>query len=107
MKIYRGTRTSGRVNVTVDGNPLNPRHDLYNHSPDGFEWGYGGSGPSQLALAILADCLGRNNPSVRIYHEFKWKVIANLPDQEWTLTEKEIKDTLDKIMGDSKELNES
>jgi hypothetical protein len=25
------------------------------HSPDGFEWGYGGSGPADLALAILLD----------------------------------------------------
>jgi len=28
---------------------------LWNHSPDGFEWGYGGSGPAQLALAIYQD----------------------------------------------------
>ena len=34
---------------------LHPRKSLavYNHSPDGFAWGYGGSGPAQLALAIL------------------------------------------------------
>ena len=24
------------------------------HSPDGFSWGYQGSGPSQLAIAMLA-----------------------------------------------------
>jgi len=28
-----------------------PRSDLRNHSPNGFEWGYSGSGPAQLALA--------------------------------------------------------
>ncbi len=28
---------------------------IRDHSPTGFEWGYGGSGPSQLALAILLD----------------------------------------------------
>ena len=28
------------------------------HSPDGFAWGYGGSGPSQLALAILDSMTG-------------------------------------------------
>jgi hypothetical protein len=26
--------------VTVDGQPLNPRLDLWNHSPTEFEWGY-------------------------------------------------------------------
>src|SRR5262245_22144387 len=29
--------------------------ELRNHSPTGFEWGYGGSGPAQLALALLVD----------------------------------------------------
>jgi hypothetical protein len=38
--------------------PLPMRLDLWNHSPTGFEFGYGGSGPAQLALAILADCCG-------------------------------------------------
>jgi len=31
------------------------RLDLVNHSPSGFEWSYGGSGPAQLALTLLAD----------------------------------------------------
>ena len=28
---------------------------IMNHSPNGFSWGYSGSGPAQLALAILCD----------------------------------------------------
>ena len=32
-----------------------PSQKIRNHSPDGFEWGYGGSGPAQLALALLLD----------------------------------------------------
>jgi len=51
VKRYEGRREGYAVIVTVDGVPLNPRLDLYNHSPTGFEWGYGGSGPAQLALA--------------------------------------------------------
>jgi hypothetical protein len=58
MKRYEGSRTWNATLVTVDSNPLNLRLDLRNHSPSGFEWGYGGSGPAQLALALLADCLG-------------------------------------------------
>jgi hypothetical protein len=36
---------------------LGMRHltHIVRHSPDGFSWGYGGSGPADLALAILAD----------------------------------------------------
>jgi hypothetical protein len=58
MKTYRGWREGYAALVTVDGRSLNPRLDLWNHSPTGFEWGYAGSGPSQLALAMLADHLG-------------------------------------------------
>src|SRR5204863_5783137 len=41
--------------VTMDGALLRPGRSqrVINHSPDGFAWGYGGSGPAQLALAIL------------------------------------------------------
>lgn len=51
---YVGRRSDEGVEVTVDGKPLDPRFDLMRHSPDGFEYGYGGSGPAQLALALLA-----------------------------------------------------
>lgn len=39
----------------LQADPLPLRLDLVSHSASGFEWGYGGAGPSQLALAILAD----------------------------------------------------
>lgn len=50
-----------REGLVVRQTKLDPRRSqkLWNHSPDGFEWGYGGSGPAQLALAILLDALGR------------------------------------------------
>ena len=55
MKLYRGQRASGACDVTVDGAPLGARLELRNYSEHGFEWGYDGGGPRQLALAILAD----------------------------------------------------
>lgn len=41
--------------VYVDGVELDLAESLkvWNHSPSGFAWGYSGSGPAQLALAIL------------------------------------------------------
>jgi hypothetical protein len=59
----------------VNGDPLPPRLDLFNHSPAGFDWGYGGSGPAQLALAMLADALVHDAETLRTatrllgYHE--------------------------------------
>ena len=58
QKEYRGKRLDTGVEVTVDGSPLDPRYDLRRLSQSGFEWGYGGAGPMQLALAILADHFG-------------------------------------------------
>jgi hypothetical protein len=71
--------------------PLSPRRDLRNHSPTGFQWGYGGSGPAQLALAILADHLGDDERALALYQEFKRSVIAKLPEgKKWELTPVEI-----------------
>src|ERR1700743_377654 len=94
MKRYEGKRVGQAVDVTVNGVPLNPRLDLWNHSPTGFEWGYAGSGPAQLALALLSDCLGEENAAVEWHHDFKAQVVANLPFPGWVLTEQEIHDTI-------------
>lgn len=98
---YVGRRSrDGLAVYVVDENgeaPLAPRLDLMNHSPTGFECGYEGSGPAQLALAILADHLlwsrelPDNRPlpvptpaevectAVHWHQWFKRDVIARLP----------------------------
>lgn len=85
--VYIGQRNvDGTIMVTCDGEPLPPRNDLVNHSPDGFNWGYGGSGPAQLALAILANEYG-DEKALSAYQAFKWAVIAQLPSAaRWTFT---------------------
>jgi hypothetical protein len=93
VKRYDGRREEDSVLVTVNGRPLNPRFDLRNHSPTGFEWGYGGSGPAQLALAILADCVG-DELALQHYQEFKRAVIESLPRRHWTLTSGQIEEAL-------------
>jgi len=97
VKRYQGIREHGAAHVRVNGAPLNPRHDLHNHSPSGFEWGYGGSGPAQLALAILADHLQNDHLALELHQQFKWAVIANLSNSRWILTSEEIDRALDGI----------
>ena len=58
---------------------------VYNHSPTGFEWGYGGSGPSQLALAIMLEVTDDDRKALSLYHDFKFDVVAGMPDEEWTI----------------------
>ena len=71
------------------------------HSPDGFEMGYEGSGPADLALAILVDYFGERPPrdgyqspkfsqwtvkskAWKLHQPFKRAFIAKL-GAEWTL----------------------
>lgn len=98
MKRYEGYRQGHAVIVTVDGKPLNPRLDLYNHSPTGFEWGYCGSGPAQLALAILADHFSNDEQALNVYQRFKWEVVAELPKRRWDMTTKEIEKVLQSLL---------
>ena len=96
-KKYVGERTADGTQVSVNGILLNPRFDLWNHSPDAFEWGYGGSGPAQLALAILADFLEDDQRASELHQEFKRAVIAALPRQGWTLSSDAIEKVLKSI----------
>ena len=74
----------------LDGEELDPKpsQEYKNHSPDGFNWGYGGSGPAQLALAIIMKLTGKADG----YQEFKWLVIAKLPIGRSFVTEFELKE---------------
>lgn len=97
MKHYSGRREGYAVIVTVDGRRLNPRLDLWNHSPTEFEWGYSGSGPALLALAILADHCGDDERALDWCHRFKWVVIAEFPHREWILTSEDIDRALESL----------
>ncbi|MBW2561380.1 MAG: hypothetical protein JRE40_11065 [Deltaproteobacteria bacterium] len=91
MKVYHGKRVSkvGGQPAYVDGRPL--KH-VVRHSPDGFQWGYGGSGPSDLALSILTDCLGKELAE-KYYQQFKRDFVAKFGD-EWEVKEEEIREWL-------------
>jgi hypothetical protein len=101
MKSYRGTRTDQGCEVVVEedgtSRPLAPRHDLRNHSPTGFEWGYSGSGPAQLALALATDVIGDDERAQDIYQRLKFKLIGGLPKEGWVLTEDRIRSAIEAI----------
>jgi hypothetical protein len=101
-KMYTGRRSpQGCVVWVVDGSgerkPLNPRRELRNHSPTGFEWGYGGSGPAQLALATLAEHLGDDRAVLNLYQAFKWACIAQIRGSDWSLSSEEIDNCLARL----------
>jgi hypothetical protein len=107
MKTYRGNRERGKVWIEspdYEGGwrDLPLRLEVFNHSPSGFEWGYLGSGPAQLALAILCDYLGEPQLAVRFYEEFKEDIVARWKGDEWTFTEQEIEEWFNKAARDER-----
>jgi len=117
-KFYQGRRIGRSVVVHVKEERSawhKPLTHVNVHSPDGFEWGYPGSGPADLALAILTDFFdekpkevqtyakgvgqGEPSPAFHFHQQFKDKFIARLPKQSWRITEDEIKQWQSSEMG--------
>lgn len=128
MKKYIGTYTvsGGSIVVAQTDGPTYGLKRKGNHSPTGFNWGYGGSGPAETALSILVDffddgehkcdlcegtgellvdatedegahhdrcyvCGGHGVKLPVSYQDFKFAVIANLPQgKDFTLTGEDI-----------------
>ena len=84
--VYRGHRGADLLLVTVDGEPLTPRrsHRVHFHAA-GFEWGYSGAGPHQLALAVLLDALDDPRLARKWSAEFMWH-FANETGDTWSVS---------------------
>lgn len=92
MVIYKGSRQclTGHQPVTRNGEHLDPGPSIavHNHAPE-FNWGYGGSGPAQLALALLLDATKDEELSDQLHQPFKEQFVANCGD-EWEITDMQI-----------------
>lgn len=99
-KAYVGERVRGRAVVTVHvltsaGVTSYPLPHLVRHSPDGFNWGYAGSGPAELARSLLIDYLGAA-PAPRLYQAFKERFISRLNQEAaWQIDDTTIHQWLD------------
>jgi hypothetical protein len=110
MKTYFGTRTHmGPVvlihyrNRRFDGklgkfSVLSPITSLavHRHSPTGFEWGYEGSGPAQLALAILLDVGMDVRRAQSLYQDFKRDVVSHFKRDSFTIKDVEVREWIRK-----------
>lgn len=69
----------GGALVLVDGKelPLGPSLKVRTHSPTGFQWGYAGSGPAQLALALLLAAGIETQDAEDLYQTFKFAHVAH------------------------------
>jgi len=63
---------------------------VYMHSCE-FEWGYAGSGPSQLAFSLCFNALdGDLERAARIYMDFKFRHVAGFDHAGWKMTKDEV-----------------
>lgn len=78
MKVHIKLQQSESVNrVFVNGKEIQPESSrlLRDHSPDGFAWGYHGSGPAQLALGICLELFG-SHIATCVYQDFKSEFVS-------------------------------
>lgn len=66
-----------------------PSHFIAKHSQS-FEWGYAGSGPAQLALALLLDFTRDRETSQRLYQGFKDAYVSGWPPAGFSISGAEI-----------------
>jgi len=94
MKVYSGKLidggAGGQVIMVKENGREYPLKHIERHSPDGSNWGYGGSGPADTALSILTDCLGEERAN-ELYQHFKWAFVAGWED-EFEITEEVIRE---------------
>lgn len=65
------------------------------HSPSGWNWGYGGSGPAELAVMILLDLRLEMIDAWRLHQQFKRMFIAQIDTDTFALHEEQIRAWLD------------
>ena len=96
-RAYRGYRAKDGLCHVVRPDltllPLAPSLSIKNASPTGFEWGYAGSGPSQLSLALLLDHCGDRGDLIPLAQEFKRRFVSRWSD-DWQITPAELDEFL-------------
>jgi hypothetical protein len=96
MIVYRGAREpDGGVVVTADGRPLDPEPSMRvrRYTRGGFDWGFAGGGPAQLALAILLDVTGDPAAAERNRADFQRQFVVGWGER-WEVTARQVRDWL-------------
>ena len=97
MNFYQGKHLQDNIVVEVISSEgsvkdLDPERSqkVKKHTSDGFDWGYDGGKPAQLALAILLDVTNDAEIALRHYQAFKTAYVAHWGDI-WELSEESVR----------------
>ena len=98
-RVFRGKKVEYDRIVEIEQNGsvapllLEPSLEIADHSPDGFNWGYDGSGSGQLALGILYEVTGNAELARNCYQMFKWDHVSRWGER-WEIAEREVREWL-------------
>ena len=97
---FVGRRLRDRCEVIVEapGEVPMPLPHMGLHSPTGFEWGYLGSGPADLARSMCAAVLG-SMPSARVCDFVKVELVSGLDTDEWEIPWSRVLDSISRAAG--------
>jgi hypothetical protein len=97
--VFRGRRRGDRVTVSVETGTATEllKHEV-RHSPSGFEWGYSGSGPADLARSLCAHVLG-HVPLTKVYQFVKDDLVAPIQTDRWELSFSAVMDSIARASG--------
>jgi len=89
MKVHielKNDHKAGQNRVFVNGHEIHAESSrlLRDHSPDGFCWGYSGSGPAQSALGICLELFG-SHLALCVYQDFKNQFVSGWAPGKFTI----------------------
>ena len=94
-RAYIARRTPDGPWVQVDGEDLLPVQEagkMYVSNEEAFDWGYCGTGPARLALAILAHLTKDIRLAKIIQDDFLQEVISQMPEEGFALAIEDLRD---------------
>jgi hypothetical protein len=100
--VIRGILIDGIAEVSIGSERLTLpplRRDEARHSPAGFNWGYSGSGPAELARAVLIACCP-DDDFVRqpyVYQSFKAVYVSVIRTEAWALRRSEVRRWVERV----------
>ena len=93
----KGTGVRGRCDVMVNDKPLQPMWDMSNNESV-YEWNYRGVAPTHLALSLLANVFEKSDIPDELVMAFRDDIVINLSFENWSMTDSDIFDYIDKII---------
>lgn len=96
--LYHGARLHHGICEVYRGEELlDMRRDLIDHTAAGFDWGYKGRGPVQLALALCADALDNDHLAIAVHLDFHQAITSRIELSLWEMTRAEVRALVDRL----------